>query len=339
VVAMAHPTVMIGATSKALGSVSVIIPTHNRSQSLKMTIESLLKLDYPPDMIEIIVVDNGSTDGTKDVVEACQTQSKMPIRYVYEGRPGAHFARNTGAKLAVGDVLYFTDDDMIADPGLLKNLLPVFDLYPAVASATGRILPKWQEEPPRWVLRYCLNGRLGLQMRPEILVISDDNVGVYSDHQAVLKDVFFRSGGFNPDIVKGETVGDNERGLNLKIKKLGYRFAYVREALTYHVIPSSRLTQVYLNKTMAHQGRSECYTWYRRERPGTSRLLTEMAAQALALCQAAFRCLTRRLLLRDSWHIHCAGMYYCISRMKCCWRLWRDDSRRQFALKDNWMED
>jgi hypothetical protein len=228
---------------------------------------------------------------------------------------------------------------MIADPGLLGNLVPVFDKYPGVASATGLILPKWETDPPGWILRHCLNGRLGLQMRPEILVVSPENVGVYSDHQAVLKDVFIRSGGFNPDYVKGETVGDNERGLNLKIKKLGYGFAYVREAVTHHVVPASRMTQAYLNRTMAHQGSSESYTWYRSQRPSTLRLVMGIAEQFLGLSQAAFRCLIMLLLRRDSWHIHCARIYYCISRMKCDWRLLRDCHWRRLVLKDNWLED
>lgn len=318
--------------------VSVIIPTCNRSQSLKRTLESLLKLDYPYDRLEIIAVDNCSTDDTKRIVGAFHGLSTIPVRYIYEGRPGAHFARNTGAKLATGDILYFTDNDMIADPGLLSNLVSVFDLYPGVASATGRTLPKWEANPPRWILRHCQNSLLALQMRPEILVIADVNFGVYSNHQAVLKDVFIKSGGFNPDVVKGETVGDNEVGLNLKIKKLGHRFAYVREAVTYHVIPLSRLTQAHLNKVMAHRGVSEGITWYRCRKPSAMRLVMGIGEQLFGLGQAVVGCLARLLLWRDSWHIRCAGIHYCVSRMRCYWRLRRDDRWRQCVLRDNWLD-
>jgi glycosyltransferase involved in cell wall biosynthesis len=320
-------------------TVSIVIPTHNRAKSLETTLESLLKLDYPPDRLEVIVVDNCSTDDTKSVVETCRVRSKIPVRYVYEGRPGAHFARNSGAKLAAGDILYFTDDDMIADVGILRSLVPVFDMFPGVASATGRILPKWGAEPPRWILRHCLDSQLSLQMRPERLVVSDDNVGVYSCHQAILKDVFIKSGGFNPDIVKGETVGDNEVGLNRKIEKLGYRFAYVREAVTYHAIPSSRLTQAHLNRIWAHRGVSEGCTWYRCWKPSALRLVMGIVEQLFGLGQAVVGCLARLLLWRDSWHIRCARIYYCISRVKCYWRLCRDDRWRKCVLRDNWLEE
>ena len=318
---------------------SVIIPTYNRSQSLQTTLESLLRLDYPTDRLEIIVVDNCSTDGTKAVVESFQAKSKVPVRYVYESRPGAHFARNTGAKLASGDVLYFTDDDMIADPGLLRNLVPVFDSYPRVASATGRILPIWEAAPPAWLLRHCSSGTLGLQDRPEDVIVSPDDVGVYSGHQAVLRDAFIRSGGFNPDVVNGETVGDNEFGLNRKIKKLGYRFAYVREALTHHVIPPAKMTQTYLSNRMAHQGSFDCYAWYRGERPGTLRLVMGVAKQLFSLCQAAVQGTARLVLLRSSWHVHLAKTHYHLNRVKCYWRLCRDAGWRQHVLKDDWMED
>ena len=327
------------AAPKEPRSVSIIIPTYNRSQSLKATLESLLNLDYPSDRLEIIVVDNCSTDGTKSIVEACQAQSKCRVRYAYEGRQGSHFARNTGAKLAAGDVLYYTDDDMIADPGLLSSLLPVFDMFPGVACATGRILPKWDVQPPSWMLPHHLSDLLGLQRRPEMLVVSEEDVGVYSGHEAVLKDVFLRSGGFNPDIEKGETVGNNEVGLNLKIKKLGYGFAYVREAVTYHVIPSSRLTQAYLNRRMVHQGGNQSYTWYRRERPSKSRIAAKMVEQVFGMSRAALQCLPRLLLGRDSWHFHCARIHYRGSWLKCCWRLFHDRRRRQSALKDDWLEE
>jgi hypothetical protein len=228
---------------------------------------------------------------------------------------------------------------MIADPELLKNLVPVFGMYPGVASATGLILPKWEADPPRWILRHCLNGTLGLQMRPETLVVSGEDVGVYSDHQAVLRDVFIRSGGFNPDIVKRETVGDNERGLNLKIKKLGFGFAYVREAVTYHVIPASKLTQAYLNKFMAHQGSSASYSWYRCYRPSKLRLVTGIAEQLLGLSQAVFRCLARLLLRRDSWHLSRAKIHYYASWVKSDWKLCRDARWRRLVLKDDWLEE
>lgn len=228
---------------------------------------------------------------------------------------------------------------MIADPGLLRNLVPVFDAYPGVACATGRILPKWEADPPAWVLRHCGGGTLGLQNRPEDIIVSPDNVGVYSGHEAVLRDVFLRSGGFNPNVVNGETVGDNERGLNLKIQRLGYRFAYVREAVTHHVIPSTKLTQAYLNRTMAHQGSFDTYAWYRAERPGPSRLATGIVKQLFALAQAAVQGTARLVLGRSSWHVHLAKTYYHFNRARCHWRLCCDDSRRQFVLKDNWMED
>ncbi|HTW92746.1 MAG TPA: glycosyltransferase family A protein [bacterium] len=318
-------------------SVSVIIPTYNRAQSLKTTLDSLLNQDYPSDRLEIIVVDNCSTDGTKEVVQVCQAQAKLPVKYVYEDRPGAHFARNTGARHASGQLLYFTDDDMIADPGLLANLVPVFDVFQDVGSATGSILPKWETEPPRWLAQHCPGSIMGLQMRPETVVISEDDVGVYSGHMGVLRDVFFRSGGFRPDIVGDETLGNNEVGLNMRVKELGYKFAYVRQAKTYHVIPASRLTQTYLNGRMAHQGSFECYGWYKAQEPGSFRLALGMAEQLVGMVQAGSQSVLRMLLIRDTWRISHAKIHYRIGRMRCCWGLLRDPSLRQLTLKDDWL--
>ena len=93
-------------------TVSIIIPTYNRAKILGLTIESCVNQTYPIDLFEIIVADNNSSDDTKEVVKEWQTKSDVPIKYIFEPRQGAHFARNTAAKHSSGEILYFTDDDM-----------------------------------------------------------------------------------------------------------------------------------------------------------------------------------------------------------------------------------
>ena len=106
--------------------VSIIIPTYNRAKMLGITIESFMTQSYPKDKYEIIVSDNNSSDNTREVVEEWQGKATVPIRYLFEGRQGVHYARNTAAKAAIGDILYFTDDDMIAANSLLLELVKVF---------------------------------------------------------------------------------------------------------------------------------------------------------------------------------------------------------------------
>jgi len=164
------------------------------------------------------VVDNNSNDQTGELIKEWEKQTGGLVRYFFEPRQGSHFARNGVVKYAKGELLYFTDDDMIADSGMLTAFVRLFQNHPEVVSATGRVLPKWEKEPPGWIRKYCINGWLSLQDRPEELFISSEDFGVFSCHQAVRKNKFIQAGGYNPDIVNGEWLGDNETGLNIKLK-------------------------------------------------------------------------------------------------------------------------
>lgn len=142
-------------------TVSIIIATYNRALYIGPTIESFLKQKFPKDQYEIIVADNTSTDTTKAVIQQyTKNKAGVQVRYIYEGRPGNHFARNTAAQKAKYDILYFADDDVIADSNLLKEIIVPFRLDPEVATVTGRILPKWEIEPPKWVGKYLANSSL-----------------------------------------------------------------------------------------------------------------------------------------------------------------------------------
>src|SRR5215207_137288 len=119
--------------------ISVVIPTCNRSALLAQTVDTLLAQSYPPDEWELILVDNNSTDDTWAVIQRL-AESDPRIRGLQEPRRGAHFARNSGALLAQGSVLYFTDDDMLADRFLLERVIEGFAADPKIASVTGKVL-------------------------------------------------------------------------------------------------------------------------------------------------------------------------------------------------------
>lgn len=323
----------------AVPFISVIIPTYNRSLRLASAIESFLEQEYPKDRYEIIVVDNNSSDNTREVVERFVGSSNVSVRYLFEKRQGVHFARNSAAKQSAGDILYFTDDDMIADKSLLLNMIKVFAMNYNVGSATGRVLPKWESDPPEWILKYCCNWLLSLNDRSEQILIAPYDVGIFSCHQAILREPFFKSGGFNPENTAGEWIGDGETGLNTKIMELGYSFAYNYDSLIYHVIPSDRLTQSYLNKRFANQGNCDSYTDYRKHRHNNIRLILNTMMYLKNICTIVFLLVINVVLLRDYWRVHFARVYYNVNRIKYDIRLLLDKEWRNLVLKYNWLEE
>ncbi len=133
--------------------VSVIVPTHNRPDRLQACLRSLLALHYP--RYEVIIVDNApSTDATRDFIE--QTYHDMPqVRYVREDRPGVSWARNCGMMVARGEILAFTDDDVVVDPYWLIELVRGFSRADDVACVTGYNLPLELETPAQfWYEEY-----------------------------------------------------------------------------------------------------------------------------------------------------------------------------------------
>ncbi len=325
-------------SAESLPFISVVVPTHNRAESLRATVESFVGGSYPRDRLEILIVDNLSTDGTPGIIAQLSASDPRVIG-IRETRRGAHFARNTGALRSRGELLYFTDDDMIADPDILLNIVKGFVPGANVASVTGRVLPRWETEPPRWILEHCRNSLLSLLDLGEGMLVSDHDPGVFSCHQAVLREAFMRAGGFNPDTNAGEFTGDNETGLNIKIAALGYRFAYVGSAVMHHSIPGSRMTQEYLNARMWDQGGCDSYTAYRERRPGTARLAAAMPVHALRLGASLAKAAARRAAGKSGWHVDLSRAWYHTNRARSDAKLIARSDWREFVLRSDWLTE
>jgi glycosyltransferase involved in cell wall biosynthesis len=100
--------------------ISIIIPTYNRLSLLKRTLNCLEKQNYPSDRYEVIVVDDGSDDGTESYLRRAAAQGKL--RYIRQENRGPAAARNRGVQAAQGEVVAFTDDDCLPDAGWLTYL-------------------------------------------------------------------------------------------------------------------------------------------------------------------------------------------------------------------------
>jgi glycosyltransferase involved in cell wall biosynthesis len=318
--------------------VSIIIPTYNRAKMLPITLDSFIAQDYPRDRFEIIVANNNSTDDTQQVLDSyCSKQSQF--KSILESRQGVHYARNSAARTAHGEILYFTDDDMIADKHLLAELVKVFDLDPMIASATGKIIGKFDVPPPEWVTRHLINYYLSLTEleRPEEVIVSPDDL-VFSCHQAIRREPFFQSGGFNPENTAGVWIGDGETGLGIKLKQAGYKFAYTPKSVIYHMIPQSRTTLSYLVKRLGNQGNCDSYTEYRRHR-SRKRLLKGLIHRNTAgfvrtLQEFAWNIRVKR----ESWHFLPARIAYLHRRNLYDLRLLADADFRKVVEIDDWLK-
>lgn len=321
-------------------TVSIIIPTYNRAEMIGFTIESCINQSYPKDKFEIIIADNNSNDNTKSVVEEWIKKSDVKIVYIVEPRQGAHFARNTAAKLSESEILYFTDDDMIAEKDLLINIVKVFDLDYNIAVVGGKVLPKWEFDPPEWLEKYFKNGSLSLIEKPEKLIIADYDLGIYSCHQAMRRKILFECGGFNPDIEKDILIGNGETGLNIKILDAGYNFAYTNDSVTHHIIPRSRMTQKYLNKRFRNQANCDSFTNFRKNNSSKNSLFRSIIYSHIPnFFKLLFGSIFKRLKSNDLWRMERVYTHYYFYKIVADYKLATNEEFRKYAVKYDYMND
>ena len=135
---------------------------------------------------------------------------------------------------------------MEADPNLLAEILNMFTKEIKLGTVTGITIPIFEDSPPDWIKKNMLNHYLAVTDRKDFhwqyFISEEEPVGFYSNHQAIKREAFFQSGGFNPENTKGVWLGDGETGLNIKLRKNKWMFGFTKKSKTYHHIPKSRLT-------------------------------------------------------------------------------------------------
>jgi glycosyltransferase involved in cell wall biosynthesis len=106
--------------------ISVIVPTWNRCDYLRDTLQSVVDQDWTADRYEVLVVDDGSTDQTAEIVREFQERNGHAIRYIRKAHAGLNAGRNAGILAARGDIVLFLDDDELAEPDHLSRLVAAF---------------------------------------------------------------------------------------------------------------------------------------------------------------------------------------------------------------------
>jgi glycosyltransferase involved in cell wall biosynthesis len=132
---------------------SIVICTHNRSKLVRSAVEHLLAQQTSALEMEIIVVDNNSTDDTAEVVQALLRGARMETAYLFERAQGISYARNTGWRRARAPIVAFTDDDVEVAPDWTERIVRAFEEHPETDCVGGKVLPHWPFEPPRWLTR------------------------------------------------------------------------------------------------------------------------------------------------------------------------------------------
>jgi len=194
-------------------STSIIIPTYNRRSLLKRVLRALFSQTYPPDNYEIIVVDDGSTDGTGGMVK--RLKAPCTLRYFRQRKGGTSAARNYGIKQARGEIIIFIDSDILVDSHFVEEHLEYHQRYPRIV-VKGPVIHTHTLVHP--------TGERGKLKDISMAFFATGNCSV--EKKALLE-----AGLFDEDF---KEYGWEDLELGVRLKKTGLKVKNNRRAIGYH---------------------------------------------------------------------------------------------------------
>lgn len=233
--------------------VSVVITTFNRAATLSHSLASVAAQHTEGEIaLEIVVVDNGSIDDTRRVVDAIAEGAPCEVRYCYEGKQGLPFARNRGLREARGEWVAFFDDDQLAPADWLLTLFRFAQSQDLRCVGGARTL-SFAVEPSAPLAPYCrqlLGESLGDAQRPEAPLQYGRTLLPTTGNVLVQRSVFDQLGGFNETWLEG---GEDTEFFN-RLVTSGVEAWFTPTAVVEHLIPQSRLAPGNLERIARRHG-------------------------------------------------------------------------------------
>jgi len=196
--------------------VSVIVPVYNAEMTIEECLQSLLKLNYPREDVEFIIVNNASTDRTADIIDSYREKISM----LYEEKKGPSAARNKGIMSASGKFVAFTDSDCVVDKDWLKYIIPPLQ-DDSIGIVGGKILAKHPcNNIEEFGEKIHDHNKAINEFKPPYVITMN-----WASKLSVLKEV----GLFDESFIR---VQDGD--LSYRILQAGYKIIYRSEAIVYH---------------------------------------------------------------------------------------------------------
>ena len=236
---------------------SIVICTANRANDLRDTLASLAEVNRPG-RVELLVVDNRSTDHTRQIVEEAARHHPFPVRYLFEDELGKYAALNTGIKASRGRVIVATDDDARFARDWLERAVDGLSRY-GCEFVGGRVDPIWGGPKPGWLLESN-----GLHAKVIALLNHGDRVREFGCgiswplgvNVAYRRDVFEQVGLFDNRLGRktGTLRNQAQREWHLRARAAGVRGFYVPEMVVHHLVAPDRLQKQYFRRWMYWHG-------------------------------------------------------------------------------------
>jgi glycosyltransferase involved in cell wall biosynthesis len=249
-----------------VSTITVLICTFNRARLLRETLAALPHMMRPVDCaVEIIVVDNNSTDSTSLVIAEAARDSSFPVVALTERQQGKSFALNLGLSFARGDVVALTDDDVLPAADWLHRIVEDFRARD-VTFVCGKVLPRWGRIPPPDLLTPQAKHIWGpiaiidYGDRPIEYVAENRNQWLpIGANLAFSRDALVTIGGWRTDLgkVNNTLISGEDHEIFLRLRRFGLYAGYYDPELTVrHYVPAERLTRRYFRRWFFWHGKT-----------------------------------------------------------------------------------
>ncbi len=224
-------------------TITAVLCTYKRPDGVRQALESLLAQVVPLGGYEVIVVDNADESAVRRLVEGHSARD-VPVEYVVEPVLGLSRARNAALRRARGRYIAFLDDDAVASPRWLVELVGAFESSRrALGAVGGRVTPIWEAERPQWLCDHLLPILSVIDWSPTPLLIEGDGPWLAGTNLAFPTALLREIGGFAENLGRlGACLKSGEEALaEALLKRRGYPSLYVPSAEVGHRVTADRL--------------------------------------------------------------------------------------------------
>lgn len=236
---------------RGIMDISIVLATYKRSAVLQRTLESFSNLQCSSFIWDLWVVDNAGDFETEEVVKSWA--EKLPVTYLVESKEGKNNALNRALIDVAGELIVFTDDDIIANSDWLQQMWDGAARWPKSKVFGGKIVADWPGSIPFWGNDHHLNQSLFALHFPfeEENIYGDGDFLPYGANMMIRKDIFSVGYRFNPDIgprnVSIYRMGSETEFLQ-RLKNDGFTPVFLPNAIVKHQIRSQQLTPIGLRR-------------------------------------------------------------------------------------------
>jgi GT2 family glycosyltransferase len=233
---------------------TIAVCTRDRAHLLGQCLASLDNQLAEPGQIEVMVVDNGSTDGTEELL-AGWLRAGEGRRVVHEARPGLSRARNAALEASDREVVLFLDDDALAPPHWAAIHLAAYAGYEETGSTGGPVGLEWPSGRPEWITDSLIQWFSQLELGDETATFPTSH-GPYGTNMSVRRKAALEVGGYDPDLGRGgrSLRSGEEPDLTRRLREAGWQIVYAAGAAVVHQVDAERLDRRWLLKRGWGQG-------------------------------------------------------------------------------------